>query len=218
MHNLRFSLRLMEDVRAAIAKTGLAIFARELIEQWDIRKLRLPAPRAQWEYNERLENDSCAKRNPKRGARRAADHKPGRARVRRALRRPWRGQDRAGARQGAALGTAEVRSPTFTIVHEYETTPKLLHFEAYRLADAEELYAIGFADYLAQTRSACWSGRERVPDALAARRALDVSLKEGGRAAHVRFLRTANATKEWWRAMILACGGHVRRAGHGGAV
>ena len=80
---------------------------------------------------------------------------------------------------GAALGTREVRSPTFTIVHEYETKPKLLHFDAYRLADAEELYAIGFADYLTQDAVCVLEWAERVPDALPAER-LDVSLSGSG--------------------------------------
>ena len=80
---------------------------------------------------------------------------------------------------GAALGTREVRSPTFTIVHEYETTPKLLHFDAYRLADAEELAAIGFADYLAQDAVCVLEWAERVPDALPVER-LDVALAGSG--------------------------------------
>lgn len=80
---------------------------------------------------------------------------------------------------GAALGTKEVRSPTFTIVHEYETTPKLLHFDAYRLADEEELFAIGYADYLAQDAICVLEWAERVPDALPAER-LDVVLSGSG--------------------------------------
>ena len=80
---------------------------------------------------------------------------------------------------GAALGTLEVRSPTFTIVHEYETKPKLLHFDAYRLADAEELYAIGFADYLSQDAVCVLEWAERVPEALPAER-LDIRLIGSG--------------------------------------
>ena len=67
---------------------------------------------------------------------------------------------------GAEAGTSEVRSPTFTIVHEYETQPKLIHFDAYRLLDAEELFAIGFEDYLAQYAILVLEWAERVPDAL----------------------------------------------------
>lgn len=48
---------------------------------------------------------------------------------------------------GRALGLETITSPTFTIVHEYDTTPQLCHFDAYRLNDADALYDIGFDDY-----------------------------------------------------------------------
>jgi tRNA threonylcarbamoyladenosine biosynthesis protein TsaE len=67
---------------------------------------------------------------------------------------------------GTEAGTSEVRSPTFTIVHEYETSPKLIHFDAYRLGDAEELFAIGFEDYLSQNAVIVLEWAERVPEAL----------------------------------------------------
>ena len=67
---------------------------------------------------------------------------------------------------GAEVGTSEVRSPTFTIVHEYETNPRLIHFDAYRLSDAEELFAIGYEDYLAQSAVIVLEWAERVPEAL----------------------------------------------------
>lgn len=80
---------------------------------------------------------------------------------------------------GAEAGTSEVRSPTFTIVHEYETQPKLIHFDAYRLADAEELLAIGFDDYLAQHAILVLEWAERVPEALPRER-LELHLSGSG--------------------------------------
>ena len=80
---------------------------------------------------------------------------------------------------GAETGTSEVRSPTFTIVHEYETEPKLIHFDAYRLADAEELFAIGFEDYLAQDAVVVLEWAERVPEALPPER-LEIRLVGSG--------------------------------------
>lgn len=80
---------------------------------------------------------------------------------------------------GAQAGTSEVRSPTFTIVHEYETKPKLIHFDAYRLADAEELFAIGFEDYLAQNAVIVLEWAERVPEALPKER-LELHLSGSG--------------------------------------
>ena len=67
---------------------------------------------------------------------------------------------------GEQAGTREVRSPTFTIVHEYETKPALIHFDAYRLGDTEELFAIGFEEYLAQEAILVLEWAERVPEAL----------------------------------------------------
>ena len=50
----------------------------------------------------------------------------------------------------AARGIRDVTSPTFTIVHEYGGEPPLFHFDAYRLCAGDELYAIGFEDYLSR--------------------------------------------------------------------
>ncbi|MBR4623016.1 MAG: tRNA (adenosine(37)-N6)-threonylcarbamoyltransferase complex ATPase subunit type 1 TsaE [Clostridia bacterium] len=48
-----------------------------------------------------------------------------------------------------ALGiSAPIQSPTFTIVREYRGELRLCHFDLYRMTEAEELYEIGFDDYL----------------------------------------------------------------------
>ena len=41
-----------------------------------------------------------------------------------------------------------VTSPTFTIVNEYEGRIPLFHFDMYRLDSADELFDIGWDDYL----------------------------------------------------------------------
>ncbi len=43
-----------------------------------------------------------------------------------------------------------VSSPTFTIVNEYLGKRELIHFDMYRLASADELWDIGWEDYLAR--------------------------------------------------------------------
>lgn len=47
---------------------------------------------------------------------------------------------------------SKVRSPTYTIVNEYKEGNKknirLFHFDMYRITDEDELYSIGFYDYL----------------------------------------------------------------------
>jgi len=42
-----------------------------------------------------------------------------------------------------------ITSPTFTIVNEYDSGRlKLYHFDVYRVSDPDEIYAIGFDDYI----------------------------------------------------------------------
>lgn len=66
-----------------------------------------------------------------------------------------------------ALGyTGRVTSPTFTIVNEYLCTPPVFHFDMYRLSDAEDLYGIGWDDYLARGGICVVEWSERVEDAL----------------------------------------------------
>ncbi len=55
--------------------------------------------------------------------------------------------------RGLARGldsTDRVTSPTFTIVNEYSGRLELFHFDMYRLGSAEELFDIGWEDYLAR--------------------------------------------------------------------
>lgn len=48
------------------------------------------------------------------------------------------------------LGIKEhITSPTFTIVNEYDSGRlKLYHFDVYRVSEPDEIYAIGFDDYI----------------------------------------------------------------------
>ncbi len=48
-----------------------------------------------------------------------------------------------------ALGITEhITSPTFTIVNEYEGTLPLYHFDVYRTSGSDEMFDIGFEEYL----------------------------------------------------------------------
>lgn len=41
-----------------------------------------------------------------------------------------------------------ITSPTFTIVNEYEGRMPLYHFDVYRIGSSEEMYDIGFEEYI----------------------------------------------------------------------
>jgi len=67
-----------------------------------------------------------------------------------------------------ALGVEErVTSPTFTIVNEYEGGRlPLFHFDMYRLGDADELFHIGWEDYLARGGICAVEWSENVEEAI----------------------------------------------------
>lgn len=46
------------------------------------------------------------------------------------------------------FGIDSVSSPTFSIVNEYHNGRKITHFDFYRIKKIEELYDIGFEDYI----------------------------------------------------------------------
>ena len=71
--------------------------------------------------------------------------------------------------RGLARGlgcTCRVTSPTFTIVNEYSGALPLFHFDMYRLDSSDELFDIGWEDYLARGGVCAVEWSERVEDAL----------------------------------------------------
>lgn len=70
--------------------------------------------------------------------------------------------------RGLARGlgvVGHVVSPTFTIVNEFYGPRDLFHFDMYRLKSAEELFDIGWEDYLARDGVCAVEWSENVPGA-----------------------------------------------------
>ena len=65
-----------------------------------------------------------------------------------------------------ALGCrGRVTSPTFTIVNEYPGDLPLFHFDMYRLSGSDDLFEIGWEDYLERGGVCAVEWSELVPDA-----------------------------------------------------
>ena len=69
-----------------------------------------------------------------------------------------------GLARGMGL-SCRVSSPTFTIVNEYIGERELIHFDMYRLDSADELFDIGWEDYLARGAVCAVEWSEKVEEA-----------------------------------------------------
>ena len=70
--------------------------------------------------------------------------------------------------RGMALGLGiecRVTSPTFTIVNEYVGERILIHFDMYRIHNSDELFDIGWEDYLRRNAICVVEWSENVPGA-----------------------------------------------------
>lgn len=86
------------------------------------------------------------------------------------------------------LGIAQtVTSPTFTIVNEYEGGRlPLFHFDMYRLNSAEELFDIGWEDFLIRGGVCAVEWSERVADAMGDCLRVDIARGETEDARSIR--------------------------------
>jgi tRNA threonylcarbamoyladenosine biosynthesis protein TsaE len=82
-----------------------------------------------------------------------------------------------GFAQGLAIDTeAYVRSPTFTLAHQYNGIIPLYHFDFYRLSHISEVQDIGFTDYLNAGGVVIVEWADKFPEILPMRR-LDVTIQ-----------------------------------------
>lgn len=88
--------------------------------------------------------------------------------------------------KGLALGldsNADVSSPTFTLVHEYDDGRiPLVHFDFYRLESANDVAALGWEDYLAENSLVVVEWGNRFPEILPAGSIeVEISIEGNGR-------------------------------------
>ena len=64
--------------------------------------------------------------------------------------------------------TALVRSPTFALVNEYPTKGgrRVFHFDMYRITDEDDLYSIGYYDYIDDSSICLVEWSENIPYAI----------------------------------------------------
>ena len=92
---------------------------------------------------------------------------------------------------GRALGSAaHISSPTYTLVHEYPTPEgPFVHIDAYRLGDADALFALGLEDYLERARLTA------------------VEWGEGGVASSIERAEVVSCSEASWRMLGLSFAG-----------
>ena len=64
------------------------------------------------------------------------------------------------------FGITSVKSPTYTVVNEYVGRKNIFHFDMYRITDEDDLYSIGFYDYLRPDAICIAEWCEMIPYAL----------------------------------------------------
>lgn len=64
------------------------------------------------------------------------------------------------------FGIKGVKSPTYTVVNEYHGRKQVFHFDMYRITDGDDLYSIGYDDYVEREGYCIVEWSENVEDML----------------------------------------------------
>lgn len=70
----------------------------------------------------------------------------------------------------SALGGGGAKSPTYTVVNEYKAKRRVFHFDMYRIEGEDDLYSIGYDDYLDTDGYAIIEWSENITDFLPEKR------------------------------------------------
>lgn len=74
-----------------------------------------------------------------------------------------------GLATGLGINATEVMSPTYGLCHEHESpagSPGLNHMDLYRVVDTDELFELGFDEYVASSRITAIEWADRFPSYL----------------------------------------------------
>ena len=90
----------------------------------------------------------------------------------------------------AGLGISDtITSPTFTIMQVYENGRlPLYHFDVYRISDPEEMYEIGFDEYILGDGVSLIEWADRIPELLPKETVRISITRDPGRGENVRIL------------------------------
>ncbi len=66
------------------------------------------------------------------------------------------------------FGVRAVKSPTYTVVNEYRGTAPIFHFDMYRIEGEDDLYSIGYDDYIERDGFAIVEWSENIEDMIPA--------------------------------------------------
>lgn len=64
------------------------------------------------------------------------------------------------------FGVCGVKSPTYTVVNEYKGRARIFHFDMYRITDADDLYSIGYDEYIESDGYSIIEWSENITDLL----------------------------------------------------
>lgn len=64
------------------------------------------------------------------------------------------------------FGISGVKSPTYTVVNEYRGRARIFHFDMYRISDADDLYSIGYDEYIESDGYSVIEWSENITDLL----------------------------------------------------